>query len=121
MSPKEKRKVIFYLVQGLIWFSLIIGYLLAAVIGFTYMNYTFGEYNKFYIYALHYNVLAEGIIAGVILLGVYFLCFDSRRESIIKEIIGDTSKRQRKYKFKKLDFSIVIIQTVCIFFTMAFI
>lgn len=86
---------------------------------FTYMNYTFGEYNKFYIYALHYNVLAEGIIAGVILLGVYFLCFDSRRESIIKEIIGDTSKRQRKYKFKKLDFSIVIIQTVCIFFTMA--
>lgn len=36
MSPKEKRKVIFYLVQGLIWFSLIIGYLLAAVIGFTY-------------------------------------------------------------------------------------
>ena len=119
MSPKEKRKVIFYLVQGLIWFSLIIGYLLAAAIGFTYMNYTFGEYNKFYIYALHYNVLAEGIIAGVILLGVYFLCFDSRRESIIKEIIGDTSKRQRKYKFKKLDFSIVIIQTVCIFFTMA--
>ena len=119
MPPKEKRKVIFYLIQGFILFGMFIGYLMAALIGITYMNHIFQGYNKYYIYALHYNVLAEIIIAGVILSGLYFFYDDIRKESIITGISEDTSKKLKKYKFKKLNFGVVILQSVCIFFAMA--
>lgn len=118
LPPKEKRKVLFHLMQGAIWFCLITGYLLAALIGFIYMNNVFKEYNKFYIHALHCNILVEVIIVGVILLCSYLFYDDIRNELMNRQIFGNALRKQRKYKFKKLNFNIVIIQTICIFFAM---
>lgn len=119
MSPGEKRKVIFYLIQGFVWFGLIMGCLLTTLIGFVYLNNTFRGYSRYYYTALIYNLLIEAIILGVIFLALYFSYDRNRNESIIKEIIGESNRKQKKYKFKKINISIVIIQTVCIFFTMA--
>lgn len=119
MSPKERRKVIFCLIHGFIWFGVITGYLLSFLIGFTYINNIFRGYSKFYISSLQYNVLVEGIIVGIIFSGVLFFYNYIRNETVIRGLIGENSRRQKKYKFKKLNLSVVIIQTVCIFFTIA--
>ena len=119
MSEREKRKVIFYLMQGMIFFSMLLGYLLSILTGYTYMSNTFREYNKFYMCALHYNVLTEVVIVIVALLVLYLLYRDDTKESIIKEMIGEPSKKQKKHKFEKISFSIVMIETICILFTMA--
>ena len=123
LSHKEKRKIVFYLIQGSVWISFLIGYILAALIGFTYMEHTFREYNKFYMTSLNYTVLAEAVIAGIILLCFYIFCDRNKKKAIIREmgnLIGDLPERRNptRYRFQKLDIGIVIIETVCIFFTM---
>ena len=119
LTPKERRKLIFYLVQVFIWPCLITGYLLAVLTGYIYINKTFKEYSQFYMHELHYNALAEVIITGIVLAILYFFYDRIRKEAIIIGIIKDTPNKQKKYRFKKLNFSIIIIQTICIFFTLA--
>lgn len=115
LSLRRERKVIFALIQGLIWFGLITGYILSLLTAKIYINNVFQEYNKFYISALHRNVLIEAVIVAVVLSGTYFL-YDGIKFVIRQD--KEKLKNNKKYKFKKLDFSIIIIQAVCIFFTM---
>lgn len=119
MTMKERKKLIFYMMQGLIWFGLLMGYILSAVIGSTYISNIFRGYNRYYMNSLNSNVLIQMIVLAVILICVYYLFIGTEQSLSIKAIFNNNFRKQRKYRFKKIDISIIIVQTVCIFFTIS--
>ena len=118
-SSKQNQKVILYMIVNNILIALILGGVTTILFGLVYFGRNNLDYYKYYCTILIRNVVIESIIVGTMILCLYFAYGKNRKVSIIKGIIEDTEKERPKYKFKKMDICVVVMQTICLFFIIA--
>lgn len=117
MTTKEIKRLFFYIMQIFIWFGVLTGYILSVIIGNTYISNVFGEYGRYYLSSLNNNVLIMMIVFAMISICSYFILMGIEQHSRL--FSNNNFRKNRKYRFRKIDISIIIVQTVCIFFTIA--
>ena len=117
MTTKEIKRLFFYIMQIFIWFGVLTGYILSVIIGNTYISNVFGEYGRYYLSSLNNNVLIMMIVFAVISICSYFILMGTEQHSRL--FSNNNFRKHRKYKFRKIDISIIVVQTVCIFFAIA--
>ncbi len=118
ISHTKKMKLSFGFIQSFLLGGLLAGWLFAGLIGKIYIDSQFQGYSGNYIQSFYGILLMEVIIIEVLVIAICFLYDRIGDKSIIGGMTGAGSKVKRKYGFKKLDFGIIIMQIVCIVFTM---
>ena len=118
-SSKQNQKVILYSITITIIIALFLGGVNTILLGLVYFGRNNLEYYKYYFTVLIHNVVNEGIIVGTMIICSYFACWKNRKVSIIKGMIEDTVNKRSKYKYKKIDICVVVMQTICLFFIIA--
>lgn len=119
LSETQKRKTVFGFAGSTIFFSLIAGYIITLLIGIIYMNDIFAGYNNYYVSSLMKYFVIECILIVMIVTGACIVMSKSKKPSITDEMAGNNDRIKRKYKFKTIDWCIVFVQTICMFFIMA--
>lgn len=119
MSEKRKRKVLFGWIFCVLFVSMMLSFGIALFLGGTYIRQTFQEYNFYYRQVLWKQLLVEGGVLGVALLGGGVFYVRKNRVANVKGIVEHSEKDQKKYSFQKFSLSIAVIQSVCILFATA--
>ena len=118
MTRRERRRLTVFLVQGYIWVGFFISWLLAEVSWNLWMRLAFDGYGGQYSFSLHVMLLVEGLIAAVVLGGFSVWEMSGADVAIIGGMTAVSAGTSKKYRFKKFDPGIVIMQVICIVFTM---
>lgn len=121
LSKKEKQLILFGLIGLILVIGMVIGGFCSFLFGFLYMNQALSDYGSYYFSALGKNIILEWIIVIVLLIGFSFAYSNGWNKSIINGLNSTYrgKKEMQKYKFKKLDFYVIIMQAVCLFFLIA--
>ena len=119
MSEKRKRKVFFGWMFCVLFISMMLSYGIALLLGGTYIRQAFQEYNFYYRQVLWKQVLVEGGVLGITLLGGAVFYVRENRVANVKKMVEHSKKEQKKYSFEKFSLSIAVIQSVCILFATA--
>lgn len=82
------------------------------------MNHIFEGYNSYYVSAFMRYFAIECIVLVVIAGGALIIA-KGKESSIMSEMVGSNSIHKRAYRFKKIDWCIVFVQIICMFFIMA--
>ena len=119
MSEKRKRKVLFGWIFCVLFVSMMLSFGIALFLGGTYIRQAFQEYNFYYRQVLWKQVLVEGGVLGITLLGGAVFYVRENRVANVKKMVEHSKKEQKKYSFEKFSLSIAVIQSVCILFATA--
>ena len=119
LSEKQKRRCVFGFAGSVILFSLVLSYMITLCIGSIFMNHIFEGYNSYYVSAFMRYFAIECIVLVVIAAGGALIITKGKRASIINEMTGSDFIHKRAYRFKKIDWCIVFVQIICMFFIMA--
>ncbi len=119
LSDKQKRKCVFGLVGSVILFSLLLSCMITLFIGIIFMNHIFEGYNNYYVSSFMRYFVIECIVLVAITVAGGLIVTRGRKASIISEIAGSNAIHKRAYRFKKIDWCIVFVQIICMFFIMA--
>lgn len=118
LHSKQERILWFYLIGLLAVIGLSVGFTSSAILGVLYIKRNFGGY-QYYIRELLHTFLLESSFISVI---IVLFCADSARKksgSLINEMLIDLRFTVRKYRFRKMDICVVIMQMICMFFIIA--
>ena len=118
-SSNQNHIVILFMMAITILIAMILGGAITILYGLIYYGRNNLEYYKYYYTVFIQNIVYESIIIGTIILCFYFIYSKNLKVSIIKGMIEDTAKEGQKYKFKKMDICVVVMQTICLFFIIA--
>ena len=119
MTQKDCKKVVFYMMLVITAIGMSAGCILAVIIGVTYIKNVFNGYAGYYLSSLVGAVLWQTVICAVIFVCAYSICVSKNRLAVLKKTYRRQSEKTKKYRFKKIDISIIFVQTVCIFFVLA--
>lgn len=119
LSEMQKRKGVFGVAGGNIFLSLIISYIITFFIGIIFINDIFEGYNNYYIYSLRKYFVIECIVITLIVIGACITMSKNKKSSIMNELVGNNYIHRKTYKFKKIDWCIIFMQIICMFFIMA--
>lgn len=120
LTMMKKRIIILGLTGLILLLGLLMGGMFSSLFGLLYMNKIFPDYSSYYFISLLKSVILECIIIAVILIILFIGYRQNWNESIIQGLntINRITETQ-KYKFKKVDFYIIIMQAVCLFVIIA--
>ena len=119
MTQKDCKKAVFYMMLVITAIGMFAGCILAVIIGVTYIKNVFNGYAGYYLSSLVGAVLWQTVICAVIFVCAYSICVSKNRLAVLKKTYRRQSEKTKKYRFKKIDISIIFVQTVCIFFVLA--
>ena len=119
MTQKDCKKAVFYMMLVITAIGMSAGCILAVIIGVTYIKNVFNGYAGYYLSSLVGAVLWQTVICAVIFVCAYSICVSKNRLAVLKKTYRRQSEKTKKYRFKKIDISIIFVQTVCIFFVLA--
>ena len=119
MTQKDCKKAVFNMMLVIIAVGMSIGCILSVIIGVTYIKNVFSGYAGYYLGSLAGAVLQQIVICAVIFICAYSLCVSKERLYVIKKAYERQNEKIKKYRLKKIDIGIILVQTVCIFFFFA--
>lgn len=119
MTQKDCKKVVFYIMLVITAIGMSAGCILAVIIGVTYIKNVFNGYAGYYLSSLVGAVLWQTVICAVIFVCAYSICVSKDRLEVLKKTYRRQNEKTKKYRFKKIDISIIFVQTICIFFVLA--
>ena len=119
MTQKDCKKAVFYMMLVITAIGMFAGCILAVIIGVTYIKNVFNGYAGYYLSSLVGAVLWQTVICAVIFVCAYSICVSKNRLAVLKKTYRRQNEKTKKYRFKKIDISIIFVQTVCIFFVLA--
>ena len=119
MTQKDCKKAVFYMMLVITAIGMSAGCILAVIIGVTYIKNVFNGYAGYYLSSLVGAVLWQTVICAVIFVCAYSICVSKNRLAVLKKTYRRQNEKIKKYRFKKIDISIIFVQTVCIFFVLA--
>ena len=118
LHSKQERILWFYLIGVLAVIGLGVGFTSSAILGVLYIKRNFVGYQYYIRELLHTFLLESSFISVIIIL----FCVASARKkagSLINEMLIYLRFTVRKYRFRKMDICVVIIQMICMFFIIA--
>ena len=120
LTVKEKQKVIFYLIALITTVGFAVGGGLSLLAGLLYRNKAFLGYSDYYYSVLKKNAAIECVIIAVVLMMAFIGYQRNWKESIAQGMkVERENFTKKKYKFRKIDFNVVFMQAVCLFFIIA--
>lgn len=120
LTVKEKQKVIFCLIALITTVGFVVGGGLSILAGLLYRNKAFLGYSDYYYSVLGKNAAIECVIIAIILIIAFIGYQRNWKESIAQGIkMEDENSTEKKYKFRKIDFNVVFMQAICLFFMIA--
>jgi len=120
LTKKKERIIVLGTIGIIILIGLIMGSLFSLLFGLLYLEKIFLGYCIYYYSALLKNLILECIVISIILLLLVIGYRVNWKESIIYGLSAtDRKTKIQKYCFKKIDFYIVIMQAICLFFIIA--
>lgn len=112
-----------YYIAGLIGINLVSSFLISSIftllIGNIFFNQMFAGYNGYFVHAFQKCAIVEIVIIVLIILGITFFEPGELKEASIMENRNHSMIQKRKYTFKKIDWLIVFMNIVSMFFIMA--